>query len=65
MVPAVKLELPAEWDINKSAAVVSDNPQEIYKEWDYLRSKCPVAHVDLHGGYWIMTKFVPPSKFSS
>ena len=63
IMPAVKLELPEDWDINNSAAVVSDNPQEVYKEWDYLRSQCPVAHVDRHNGYWILTKWVykPPN----
>ena len=54
--PAVKVQLPEDWDINNSAAVVSDNPQDVYKEWDYLRSQCPVAHVDRHDGYWILTK---------
>ncbi len=53
---SIDVELPHGWDINNSAAVVSDDPEEIYKEWDYLRSKCPVARVDRHDGYWILTK---------
>jgi hypothetical protein len=53
---SIDVELPHGWDINNSAAVVSDDPEEIYKEWDYLRSKCPVARVDRHNGYWILTK---------
>ncbi|KAK7191744.1 hypothetical protein DPSP01_008023 [Paraphaeosphaeria sporulosa] len=46
-----------DWDINNSAIVNSDNPQEIYKEYAYLRRQCPVAHVDKHNGYWILTKY--------
>ena len=53
---SIDVELPHRWDINNSAAVVSDDPEEIYKEWDHLRSKCPVARVDRHNGYWILTK---------
>ncbi|KAF2668462.1 putative cytochrome P450 [Microthyrium microscopicum] len=44
------------WNIDNSAAVVSDDPEKIYKEWDYMRSQCPVAHVNRHDGYWILTK---------
>jgi hypothetical protein len=52
-----KVQLPPDWDINNSAAVLSDDPEEIYKEWDYLREKCPVARVDRHNGYWMLTKY--------
>lgn len=45
-------------DINESAAVISNDPVMIYKEYDYLRENCPVAHVDRHGGYWLLTRFV-------
>lgn len=45
------------WDINNSAIVNSDNPEEIYKEYDYIRKQCPVAHVDKHNGYWILTRY--------
>jgi hypothetical protein len=62
----VDVQLPEGWDINNSEAVMSNNPQKIYKEWDFLRSRCPVAHVDVHlteagtTGYWMLTKFVIP-----
>lgn len=47
------------WNINDSDAVTSNDPQKIYKEWDYLRNKCPVAKVDRHcpDGYWLMTRY--------
>jgi len=52
----LNLEFPHGWDINNSAAVMTDNPGEIYKEWDIMRAKCPVARVDRHNGYWLLTK---------
>jgi hypothetical protein len=59
MAPAA-IEKPFEegWDVNNSAAVLTDDAEIIYKEWDYLRSRCPVPHIDRHDGYWMLTKFV-------
>ncbi|KAF2422464.1 putative cytochrome P450 [Tothia fuscella] len=60
---AVDVQLPQLWDINKSEAVMANDPQKIYKEYDYLRSHCPVAHVDVHlaesggHGFWMLTKY--------
>jgi hypothetical protein len=51
---------PKGWNINDSAIVNSDDPQLVYKEYDYIREHCPVAHVDKHGGYWITTKYFKP-----
>jgi cytochrome P450 len=31
-----------------------DLAPEVYRE---LRSRCPVAHTDAHGGYWVMTRY--------
>lgn len=53
------ITMPSDWDINTSALVTSNEPEMIYREYDYLRSHCPVAHVDKHNGYWILTKYAP------
>ncbi|KAL4936397.1 hypothetical protein BDV06DRAFT_227940 [Aspergillus oleicola] len=37
------------------ALVTSNEPEKIYREYNYLRSHCPVAHVDKHNGYWVLT----------
>ena len=50
------VSMPSDWNLNDSEAVLYTDPAKIYNEWDYLRSKCPVAHVDHHRGYWILTK---------
>ena len=54
---AVDTEFPANWDVNKGHLVHSDDPEKIYREYAHLRSTCPVAHVDAHSGYWILTKY--------
>jgi hypothetical protein len=35
------------WNIDDSEAVVSNNPEKIYEEWNVLRKRCPVAWVGL------------------
>lgn len=55
---SVDIQLPPEWNVNDSAAVLSNNPEEIYKEYDHLRQRCPVAKVDRHNGYWLLTRQV-------
>ncbi|KAE8337095.1 hypothetical protein BDV24DRAFT_167637 [Aspergillus arachidicola] len=54
---ATDIEFPANWDVNNGHLVHSNDPEKIYREYDHLRSTCPVAHVDAHGGYWILTKY--------
>ncbi|KAL4932011.1 cytochrome P450 [Aspergillus undulatus] len=44
-------------DINTSALVTSNETEKIYREHDYLRSHCPVPHVDKHDGYWVLTRY--------
>jgi hypothetical protein len=63
-----EVQLPEGWHINNSEAVMSNDPNKIYKEWEYLRSRCPVAHVEPSNpdflteagthGYWMLTKYV-------
>jgi hypothetical protein len=54
----VDIEFPPDWDVNKGQLVHNNEPNQIYKEYAHLRKTCPVAHVDAHNGYWILTKFV-------
>lgn len=53
------VEIPKDWNVNDSEAVISNDPEKIYKEYDYMRQSCPVAHVDRHNGYWMLTKYAP------
>jgi cytochrome P450 len=46
-----------QFDIDNSAAVISDNPTEIYEEYRHLRKHCPVIHTSQYGGYWLMTRY--------
>jgi hypothetical protein len=59
MAAAVEQVLGEGWNVNSSDAVMSNDPDKIYKEWDYLRNNCPVAKVDRHcpDGYWLMTRY--------
>jgi hypothetical protein len=59
MAAVVEQILGEGWNVNTSDAVTSNDPEKIYKEWDYLRSNCPVAKVDRHcpDGYWLMTRY--------
>ncbi|KAH6842352.1 cytochrome P450 [Chaetomium sp. MPI-CAGE-AT-0009] len=43
--------------IDTSPAVISDNVDEILKEYDVLRETCPVAYTNQYGGYWLMTRY--------
>ena len=45
------------FDIDNSAAVISDSPAKIYEEYRYLRKHCPVIHTNQYGGYWLMTRY--------
>jgi cytochrome P450 len=33
-----------------------DLAERLYDFYDEVRERCPVAHVDRHGGYWMLTK---------
>ncbi|KAF2671826.1 putative cytochrome P450 [Microthyrium microscopicum] len=44
------------FDIDESAAVNLNDPAQIYAEYDYLRSKCPVIHTTKYNGYWLLTR---------
>lgn len=46
-----------QFDIDNSAAVISDNPAKIYEEYRYLRKHCPIIHTSQYGGYWLMTRY--------
>ena len=46
-----------QFDIDNSAAVISDNPAKIYEEYRHLRKHCPVIHTSQYGGYWLMTRY--------
>lgn len=56
VVEANHVSVPHGWNMNDSAIVNSNDPTAIYEEYKYLRSHCPVAHVDKHNGYWVLTK---------
>ncbi|KAK3292030.1 cytochrome P450 [Chaetomium fimeti] len=43
--------------IDTSPAVISDNVDDILKEYDVLREACPVAYTNQYGGYWLMTRY--------
>lgn len=45
------------FDIDDSAAVMSDEPDKIYEEYEYLRKRCPLIHTRQYGGYWLMTRY--------
>jgi hypothetical protein len=45
-------------NINDHEAIISDNPEKIYAEYDLLRAQCPVAHTDRYNGFWLLTKYV-------
>jgi cytochrome P450 len=45
------------FDIDSSAAVISDEPAKIYEEYRHLRKHCPLIHTSQYGGYWLMTRY--------
>jgi cytochrome P450 len=47
----------AAFDINKAAAVVSNDPSKIYEEYRFLRKQCPLVHTSQYGGYWLLTRY--------
>ncbi|KAF2105622.1 cytochrome P450 [Lophiotrema nucula] len=51
------VKIPHDWNVNDSEAVISNDPQKIYKEYDYMRQNCPVVHCDRHNGSWMLTKY--------
>ncbi|KAJ5812200.1 hypothetical protein N7474_008501 [Penicillium riverlandense] len=59
------LGFPSDWDVNQGQLVHSNVPEKIYREYAHLRKTCPVAHVNAHGGYWILTKYDDVKNVSS
>ncbi|KAF2017895.1 cytochrome P450 [Aaosphaeria arxii CBS 175.79] len=45
------------FDIDQSAAVMSNDPSKIYDEYRFLRSQCPLIHTNQYGGYWLLTRY--------
>ncbi len=43
--------------IDASAAIVSDDVEEILKEYDVFRKACPMAYTNQYNGYWLMTRY--------
>jgi cytochrome P450 len=48
---------PEMFNIDDSAAVISNDPAQIYAEYDLLRAKCPVIHTSRYNGYWLLTRY--------
>lgn len=44
-------------NVDDCDAVVSNNPEKIYQEYDLLREKCPVAWTNRYNGYWLLTRY--------
>lgn len=61
---ATEVAIPTDWNVNTSEAVLSNDPNKIYKEWDYMRKACPVAHVEKHNGYWILSRLVETQAYN-
>ncbi|EAQ84466.1 hypothetical protein CHGG_08480 [Chaetomium globosum CBS 148.51] len=55
--PFMATKLLSQERIDTSPAVISDNVDEILKEYDILREACPVAYTNQYGGYWLMTRY--------
>ncbi|KAF6793453.1 cytochrome p450 [Colletotrichum sojae] len=45
------------FDIDKSAAVISDDQAKIYEEYRHLQKQCPLIHTSQYGGYWLLTRY--------
>lgn len=45
------------FDIDNSAAVISDDPAKIHEEYRHLRKHCPVIHTSQYGGFWLITRY--------
>jgi cytochrome P450 len=43
--------------IDSSAAITSDNVDEILAEYDMFREQCPVAYTNKYNGYWLLTRY--------
>jgi len=41
-------------DFDHNSSEFAANPWRVYGD---LRSKCPVAHTDAHGGFWVVSKY--------
>jgi hypothetical protein len=45
-----------DFDIDRSEAVLRNDPEKIYAEYDHLRKSCPVVHTSQYNGYWLLTR---------
>lgn len=45
-------DLPSDFD-----PLVSDDPEDVRREFGRLRDSNPVAHTDAYGGYWALTRY--------
>ena len=41
-------------DFDQDSAAFAADP---WSKYDELRTRCPVAHTDAHGGFWVVSKY--------
>jgi cytochrome P450 len=46
-----------DFDIDTSAAVISNDPEKIYSDYRHIRKHCPLVHTSQYGGYWLLTRY--------
>lgn len=55
MATTTKCPLAQHFDIDNSSAVTSNDPSQIYAEYDYLRQEHPLIWTNQYSGYWLLT----------
>lgn len=43
--------------IDDFRSIEDNDPAEIYKQFDQLRSECPIAHTSENGGFWLLSRY--------
>lgn len=36
---------------------VTNDPEQVYAQYEHLRQQCPVARTSAYGGYWALTRY--------
>ena len=54
------VQLPGDFSIDDSDAIISNDAAQIYEEYNFLREKCPVIHTSRYNGLLATHAVRPP-----
>ncbi|KAM0746697.1 putative cytochrome P450 [Meredithblackwellia eburnea MCA 4105] len=57
MSPGLKVPSQDNLSIDDFDPTVTNNPVDVYQQYEMMRAQCPVARTSAYGGYWALTRY--------